>query len=113
MPNGGGFNASHNWNAKLSASYVTGSHAAKFGINFACDLTARPKRPATDHLFVVERPPRSVTVNAAHMRDDVGKANIALFGQDQWTVNRVTINACADYCNAHAPAQHLGPGRRC
>jgi hypothetical protein len=57
--------------------------------------------------------PRSVTVNATPTsRDDVGKANIGLFGQDQWTVKRVTINAGArfDYYNAYAPAQHLGPG---
>ena len=57
--------------------------------------------------------PRSVTVNATPTsRDDVDKANIGLFGQDQWTVKRVTINAGVrfDYYNAYAPAQHLGPG---
>ena len=115
MVNGGGFNASHNWNARLVASYVTGSHAAKFGINFLHASSYSTTEVANNGLSysLLNGQPRSVTLSATPTsRDDIGKANIGLFAQDQWTVRRLTLNAGLrfDYYNAYVPAQHLGPG---
>jgi hypothetical protein len=115
MPNGGGFNASHNWNARFAASYVTGSHAAKFGVNFLHAWSYSTTELSSNGITysLLNGLPRSVTLNATPTsRTDVNKANLGVFGQDQWTVHRVTINAGVrfDYYNAYAPAQHLGPG---
>jgi Carboxypeptidase regulatory-like domain len=115
MPNGGGFNASHNWNARFAASYVTGSHAAKFGVNFLHAWSYSTTELSSNGITysLLNGLPRSVTLNATPTsRTDVNKANLGIFGQDQWTVHRVTINAGVrfDYYNAYAPAQHLGPG---
>ena len=115
IPNGGGFNASHNWNARLVASYVTGSHAAKFGINFlhASSFSTTEVSNNGQSYTLQNGQPRSVTVWATPIsRYDVGKANVGLYAQDQWTVKRATLNAGLrfDYYNAYAPAQHLGPG---
>jgi hypothetical protein len=115
MPNGGGFNASHNWNARLAASYVTGSHAAKFGISFLHASSYSTTELSSNGITytLLNGLPRSVTLNATPTsRADINKANIGIFAQDQWTLKRVTINAGLrfDYYNAYAPAQHLGPG---
>jgi hypothetical protein len=115
MINGGGFNASHNWNARLVASYVTGSHAAKFGINFLHASSYSTTEVANNGLSysLLNGQPRSVTLSATPTsRYDVGKANVGLYGQDQWTVKRLTLNVGVrfDYYNAYVPAQHLGPG---
>lgn len=115
MLNGGGFNASHNWNARFAASYVTGSHAAKFGINFQHASSYSTTEVSNNGISysLLNGQPRQVTVYATPTsRVDVNKANIGLFGQDQWTVNRMTLNLGVrfDYYNAYAPAQHLGPG---
>ncbi|MEO8258770.1 MAG: carboxypeptidase regulatory-like domain-containing protein [Acidobacteriota bacterium] len=115
IPNGGGFNASHNWNARLVTSYVTGSHAAKFGVNFlhASSFITTEVSNNGQSYTLQNGLPRSVTVWATPIsRYDVGKANVGLFAQDQWTVKRATLNAGLrfDYYNAYAPAQHLGPG---
>ena len=63
IPNGGGFNASHNWNARLVASYVTGSHAAKFGINFlhASSFTTTEVSNNGQSYTLQNGQPRSVT----------------------------------------------------
>jgi hypothetical protein len=115
MPNGGGFNASHNWNARFAASYVTGSHAAKVGINFMHAFSYATTELSSNGITytLLNGLPRSVTLNATPIsRTDVNKANIGLFAQDQWTIRRATVNAGVrfDYYNAYAPAQHLGPG---
>ena len=66
MVNGGGFNASHNWNARLVASYVTGSHAAKFGINFLHASSYSTTEIANNGLSysLLNGLPRSVTLSA-------------------------------------------------
>jgi hypothetical protein len=115
MVNGGGFNASHNWNARLVASYVTGSHAAKFGINFLHASSYSTTEVANNGLSysLLNGQPRSVTLSATPTsRYDVGKANVGLYAQDQWTMNRLTLNVGLrfDYYNAYVPEQHLGPG---
>src|SRR6185503_13674771 len=115
MVNGGGFNASHNWHSRFVASYVTGSHAAKFGINFLHASSYSTTEVANNGLSysLLNGQPRSVTLSATPTsRYDVGKANVGLYGQDQWTVKRLTLNVGVrfDYYNAYVPAQHLGPG---
>ena len=118
MVNGGGFNASHNWNARLVASYVTGSHAAKFGINFLHASSYSTTELANNGLSysLLNGLPRSVTLSATPTsRYDVGKANVGLYAQDQWTVNRLTLNAaCASTTTTPTcPNSISAPDRRC
>ena len=56
--------------------------------------------------------PRQVTVFAIPLTlEEVMKANVGLFGQDQWRIRNLTVNAGVrfDYLNSYVPAQHIGP----
>ena len=94
---------------------MTGSHAAKFGINFLHASSYSTTEVANNGLSytLLNGLPRSVTLSATPTsRYDIGKANVGLYAQDQWTVHRLTLNAGLrfDYYNAYVPEQHLGPG---
>jgi hypothetical protein len=57
--------------------------------------------------------PSRVTVFAFPVDyDEVTRANIGLFGQDQWTLKQLTLNVGLrfDYLNNYVPPQHNGPG---
>jgi hypothetical protein len=114
-PNVYGHNASHNFNWRLAATYVTGSHAFKTGITFM-HLWAWTSQDVVNNgtvLGLLNGVPRQVTIFATPfsfyelMNQDWG-----LFAQDQWTLKRVTINAGVrfDALNDMVPAQVLGPG---
>jgi Carboxypeptidase regulatory-like domain len=114
-PNVWGHNASHNFNWRFAASYVTGSHAFKAGISFM-HLWAWTSQDVVNNgmvLGLLNGAPRQVTIFATPfsfyelMNQDWG-----LFAQDQWTLKHVTINAGVrfDALNDMVPAQTLGPG---
>ena len=114
-PNVWGHNASHNFNWRFAASYVTGSHAFKTGISFM-HLWAWTSQDVVNNgmvLGLLNGVPRQVTIFATPfsfyelMNQDWG-----LFAQDQWTLKHVTINAGVrfDALNDLVPAQTLGPG---
>ncbi len=114
-PNVYGHNASHNFNWRFAASYVTGSHAFKAGVSFM-HLWAWTSQDVVNNgmvLGLLNGVPRQVTIYATPfsfyelMNQDWG-----LFAQDQWTLKRVTINAGVrfDALNDMVPAQTLGPG---
>ncbi len=110
-----GHNGSHNFNTRFSASYVTGSHAAKVGGTFM-RLSAHTTQDVVNDgvtLQLLNGQPRQVTVFATPLSlDEVTKANVGLFAQDQWTIRRMTLNAGVrfDYFNSYVPAQRIGPG---
>lgn len=110
-----GQNASHNFNTRLSAAYVTGAHAAKVGVTFM-RLSAHTTQDVVNDgvtLQLLNGQPRQVTVFATPQTlDEVTKANVGVFAQDQWNLRRMTVNVGTrfDYFNSYVPAQTVGPG---
>jgi Carboxypeptidase regulatory-like domain len=119
-----GANANFQFNTRLAASYVTGSHAAKFGITYmhsSSHVTQSVVNNGVTYQLnggagangVITGTPSRVTVFATPLTlDAVMKANMGLFAQDQWTIRRLTLNLGVrfDYFNAYVPAQHINPG---
>jgi hypothetical protein len=110
-----GHHGSHNTNARFVASYVTGSHAAKFGLTFLHSSShwTQYMTGNEETLQLLNGVPSSVTVFAMPLTyDEVTRANVGLFGQDQWTLKRLTLNVGVrfDYLNNYVPAEHNGPG---
>ena len=119
-----GANANFQFNTRLAASYVTGSHAAKFGITFMHSSSHVTQSVVNDGVTyqlnggagangVITGTPSRVTDYATPLTlDAVMKANMGLFAQDQWTIRRLTLNLGVrfDYFNAYVPAQHISQG---
>ncbi len=110
-----GHNDSHQFNTRFVASYVTGSHAVKAGFTFmnSSSYVTSSLNPTQTTLQLLNGQPRQVTVFAIPLTlEEVMKANVGIFVQDQWTVKRFTLNAGVryDYLNSYVPAQHIGPG---
>jgi len=114
-PNVYGHNASHNFNWRFAASYVTGSHAFKTGVSFM-HLWAWTSQDVVNNgmvLGLLNGVPRQVTIFATPFSFyELMNQNWGAFAQDQWTLKRVTINAGVryDYLNDTVPAQTLGSG---
>jgi hypothetical protein len=110
-----GHNASHNFNTRFAASYVTGSHALKTGVTFmhlwAWTSSDVVNNGVTEQLL--NGVPRQITVWATPFSFyEILNQNWGAFVQDQWTMKRMTINAGIryDYLNDVVPAQTLGAG---
>jgi hypothetical protein len=110
-----GHNGNFNFNSRLGASYVTGSHALKAGMTFMhtwSHVTQEVVNNATTYQLLNGVPSR-VTVFATPLTlDAVLKANMGIFAQDQWTIRRVTLNLGVrfDYLNAYVPEQRITHG---
>jgi hypothetical protein len=109
-----GANSSYQWNSRFVASYVTGSHTAKTGVQFyragsfqTFDVSANGVA-----LTLLDGVPRSIRQFATPYRvsEDM-PINLGIFVQDQWTLRRVTLNLGVrfDYQNMEVPEQYLGP----
>jgi hypothetical protein len=100
---------------KFSASYVTGSHAFKTGLSTMNGCRSPYNYANQDtSLRLLRGVPSAVTVYATpYGSKDCIKANISLFGQDQWRKDRLTLNLGLrfDYFNGYVPAQHLNATR--
>jgi len=110
-----GHNSGKNYNTRFNVSYVTGSHAAKVGFTFMHTSSHASQDVANngETLQLLNGAPRQVTVYATPLElDEVTKANVGLFAQDQWTIRRLTLNMGLrfDYLNSYVPATHIGPG---
>ena len=110
-----GHNANFNFNTRLVASYVTGSHAAKIGVTFmhtSSHVTQSVVNNGMTYQLLNGVPSRVTVYPTPLTLDAVMNANLGLFAQDQWTIHRVTVNAGVrfDYLRATVPAQHIGPG---
>ena len=94
-----GQHASHNINTRFAASYVTGSHAAKFGITLLHSSSHWTQLYMTGNettLQLLSGMPSRVTVFAMPLTyDEVTKANVGAFVQDEWTHKRVTVQTSA------------------
>jgi hypothetical protein len=101
--------------ASATASYITGAHNFKFGLQ---DTWGRYRqyRSANGDLRAVfnNGVPQSVTIlNTPLNFQDNLKADMGLFAQDQWTLNRLTFNygARLEYYASEVAAEQSGAGR--
>jgi hypothetical protein len=110
-----GHNATHNFNARLATSYVTGSHAARVGITFQHDSAYTTENVTNNGVTYQLRngAPTQITEYATPLSlSEVTRANVGIFGQDQWTIKRLTLTMGLrfDYYNNYVPAETNGPG---
>jgi len=100
------------WNYKVNATYVTGSHALKVGLaaRYGFDYFRAQPTPM-DMMFTLRNGvPISLQQNATPWeRTTEITPNLGLFVQDQWRIRRLTLNTGVrfDYFRANALEAHL------
>jgi hypothetical protein len=107
---------SHTGELKGSVSYVTGSHAFKFGVSdfWGTQTYNSPDSNTPWNYRFLNGVPNQITERQnqyAGLKGGV-RAELGLFAQDKWTVKQLTVNAGLrfDYNNTGWEAFHLGPG---
>jgi carboxypeptidase family protein len=97
-----------------SMAYVTGSHAMKIGMNLSEGPRHEVARVNQDMTLVFNGTTPVQAILTASPRDAHERLNadMGVFAQDQWTVNRLTVNAGIrfDYLNAKLEDQHFPAG---
>ena len=82
--------------ARASVSYVTGSHAAKVGVNVNWGKAVRDRRnnSAGDYTILTRfGRPLFVTFNGNPLQShEKLNPNMGIYAQDQWTLDRLTLN---------------------
>jgi hypothetical protein len=97
-----------------SMAYVTGSHAAKFGVNMS-------EGPRHEHAWVnndmtlvfnAGSPVQAVLTGSPRDARERLNADLGLYAQDQWTIDRVTLNLGLrfDYLNSKLEEQNFPAG---
>ncbi|MEQ1868744.1 MAG: carboxypeptidase regulatory-like domain-containing protein [Vicinamibacterales bacterium] len=105
-----------NFNQRLSASYVTGSHAAKVGLQMfrgASDRTGMQVQNNNQVNYSFSNgSPASLTQWAGPIYQRVQLRSVALFAQDQWTIKRLTLNIGGrfDHFQGFTPAFDIPAG---
>jgi hypothetical protein len=98
-------------NQHMSATYVTGSHAFKtgFDIQEGWRHNGFLVNDNVEYAFLHQVPSAIYEYASPFTFTDRLNANLGIYGQDKWTVKRLTFNAGArfDYMNAHVPAQSI------
>jgi hypothetical protein len=102
-------------NQRFSMSYVTGSHHFKAGVNTQQGWRRHVNEVNGDVNYTFRNQlPLSITQYATPLvYEERLKLNIGVFAQDQWTIDRLTVNLGLrfDYVNAYVPEQQLPEGR--
>jgi hypothetical protein len=107
----------NNWTAntyyRIAASYVTGSHAFKIGMNDGSGIVERyffANQPVNYRFN--NRVPNQVTLTAyPYLTELKMDHDLGIFAQDKWTFRRLTLTGGVryDYFGNSFPEQHLGP----
>src|SRR5262249_23481827 len=81
-------------NSRASMSYVTGSHSAKVGFTMILGTYENTRRQVGNINFgALNGVPTSVTYyDRPALSIDRVRPNLGIFGQDQWTISRTTLN---------------------
>lgn len=109
------FTDSHRYAQRFAASYVTGSHAFKTG--FYLQQGVQDSEPYVNQSVLYEfnnRVPVRISQDAGPYRTSNRlKAELGIYAQDQWTINRLTMNYGLrfDYLNSYVRAQHVAATR--
>jgi hypothetical protein len=100
-------------NTRVSVAYVTGTHAFKTGLFYTRGSnTVNNFGPEITYTFR-NSVPISLTQTAFPRPDEVEVALAGLYGQDQWTIKRLTLNLGLrfDYLNGSVREVQLPGGR--
>ena len=97
-----------------AASYVTGSHAAKFGVDFGYGYDKHDYQFFNQGMSyrLTNDIPNRITVYNSPYNEEQSFRSVGLYAQDQWTVERLTVTGGIrfDYHTEWLPAQTSGPG---
>jgi hypothetical protein len=101
------------YNTRFVASYVTGSHAFRTGVQYR--LGHNEQQLSINHNLTYTfrgTVPQSVTYFAGPYASEVGQRTVGAFAQDQWTIGRTTLNLGLrfDYLKGWVPEQYLPAG---
>jgi hypothetical protein len=96
-----------------SVSYVTGAHNVKFGYQGAYhieDIDDRQNTTALTYTFFGPQVPISLTMRIAPWEISNRTGYASLYGQDQWTLGRLTLQGALRFDRAYSfhPAEHNG-----
>lgn len=102
---------SSNTNMKANVSYVTGSHALKFGMQMIYGYHERPTWVLNDMYYqFLNGVPRSLTLwTTPYNTLDKQSPSPSFYAQEQYTLSRLTLTGGfrVDMLNAYVPAQSL------
>ncbi len=109
-------NFNHSFNTVASASYVTGSHALKGGMTLTTGYSRTKVEPHGDIVLLNYITANSGTVtvkNSPVTSFENLNADLGLYLQDKWTINRLTMTfgGRIDYLNASTPDETAPAGR--
>ena len=122
LTHAGGYRVQHNrqYHQRLAASYVTGSHAFKTGLDFNEYGEGDIQRAANDSNQINGARsytfrgtvPQSLTIWAVPFEALYRARDLGVFAQDQWTVRKLTLNLGVRYNNftGSIPEQHMPAG---
>jgi hypothetical protein len=100
---------------RFSASYVTGSHTFKTGMQLQQGVlnTATEVNRNMTYTFIAGVPSQITQWATPYLQKNRMKADLGLFVQDQWAINRLTLNYGLrfDYFNGYVPPQHVDAGQ--
>jgi hypothetical protein len=101
---------------RFSASYVTGSHAFKAGVQLqqgVNDTNTYHNGPGLNYTFLRGVPNQLTQFATPYTRRERVRAELGLFAQDQWTLKRLTVNYGLrfEYFNAYVASQEVAATR--
>ena len=103
-----------NFSYRAAMSYVTGTHNFKVGFNRTHGYLVQETYNYQPYQYRFNNGiPNQVTLFATPFTARSNQDNdLGLFGQDQWSMNRMTLNLALryDYFATSFPEQHVGPG---
>jgi len=104
-------NVQNRYIERFALSYVTGAHAFKTGFQLQQGLNQSDSNSNKDVYYnFLNGVPSSVTQLATpYLVQNRTKADLGVFVQDRWTLNRIAVNAGLrfDYFNGYVPAEHV------
>ena len=99
---------------RFSTSYITGSHAFKVGFLIEEGYSRGRLGTNSDLSYqFLDGVPVQIQQNATpRPNNQILKADLGIYAQDRWTINRLTLNVGLrfDYFNAYVPAQQAPAG---
>ena len=108
-------NDQYRYAQRFAASYVTGSHSYKAGLQLQEHVKDVLSEVNSDVRYTFNKGvPTKVTQFATpYLQKSRTKAELGVFVQDQWAIKRLTLNYGLrfDYYNGYVPAQHVDAGQ--
>ena len=100
------------WNSRATASYVTGSHSYKLGMQSLYGWTSAATKDFEYSVRLRNGIPNQLTQRATPDERRADALEVGVFLQDQWVKGRASINYGLrfDYQRGWVPEQDLGPG---